>query len=280
MSYTLPWNSTTSDGSALHIKNHNAYGAAQISTFRNYFQSVAFVTSATANLAQTEPSIVQNINASWTNLQSQIDNVLFKSIFGDRLVSMPVCGDTTFFRGSLQETLCLRWYMVAATMPMFRISSDDPRRDPNNLNTIFAQDTASAAISLRNKLLPYYYTILSKDEPVVRPMFYDYYDNETTFSMRNQYMIGENLLVAHPFSAGRNILQVYLPSRIGIWYEFWGGRMYNTTAEAWINFDIVETDFVGFVAQGSILPMKVFILKFYRRRMRTCFDFRIKTIWT
>lgn len=257
MSNTLPWNTTASDGSTLHITLHNSYGTSQKSSLKSYFNNISIVMSASMTFDQTEPPMIQNVNASWTDLQMQLDNVLFKSIFGNHLVSLPVCGDTTFFRPSLQETLCLRWYLIAATMPMFKISSLDPRRDPSNLNSVFAQNTASSAIELRNSLLPYYYTILSKNEPVIRPMFYDYYENETTFSLTNQYMIGENILVAHPFSAGRNRLQVYLPSRVGIWYEIWGGQMYNSSGDSWIDFDIVETDFIAFVAQGNILPMKV-----------------------
>ncbi|XP_018572083.1 lysosomal alpha-glucosidase-like [Anoplophora glabripennis] len=255
MSNTLPWN-TTSNGSTLHINNHNAYGTSQMLSFQNYFKNISIIMSASLTFEQTVPSMIQNVNASWTDLQLQTDNMLFMSIFGNHLVNLPVCGDTTFFRSSLQETLCLRWYLIAATMPMFKISSLEPWRDPSNLNSVFAQNTASSTIELRNRLLPYYYTILNRNEPVIRPMFYDYYENETTFSLNNQYMIGESILVAHPFSTGRNRLQVYLPSRIEIWYELWGGRMYNSTKNAWTDFDIVETDFIAFISQGNILPIK------------------------
>lgn len=259
LSFTLPWNSTTSDETVLHIQTHNDYGASQISSFKNYFSNIGkdvFITSSSKSLDQTEPSVVQNVNASWTGLREQIESMLFNSITGNHLVSLPVCGDTTFFRNSLQETLCLRWYLLAATMPMFKISSFEPYRDPNHLNSTFAGNIALNAISLRKTLLPYYYTILSKNEPIVRPMFYDFYDNETTFSLTHQYMVGDSLLITYPLSSGRNTLQVYLPSSVGIWYEFWGGEMFNTTDEAWIDFHIVETDFVAFVAQGYILPLK------------------------
>ncbi|KAJ8921288.1 hypothetical protein NQ315_013762 [Exocentrus adspersus] len=258
MSSTVPWN-CTGKRSVLHMQEHNVYGANQMLSFEKHFENATneiLIMSASKTSGQVQPSIIQNVNTSWSDLQKQIDNVLFNSISGNHLVSIPVCGDTVHFRKSLQETLCLRWYLVAATMPLFRISAHKPWRDYANLNTQFAQEGALKAINYRKILLSYYYTLLRRNEPVVRPMFYSYYENETTFSMRHQYMIGDSILVAHPFSTGRNKLQIYLPSKVEIWYELWGGKLYNSTDNPWINFDIVETDFIGFVSQGSIIPLK------------------------
>lgn len=39
------------------------------------------------------------------------------------MVGLPVCGDTTTYDKELHETLCLRWYLAAAVMPYFRVSS-------------------------------------------------------------------------------------------------------------------------------------------------------------
>ncbi|KAJ8957974.1 hypothetical protein NQ318_001975 [Aromia moschata] len=259
MSNTLPWNSTLNNGSVLHLQKHNTYGYDQLTSMKTYFNSTnpnIFVTSASDTFGDGRPTIIQNVNASWSNLYSHIDNVLFNSIVGNHLVNTPVCGDTAVYDSVIQETLCIRWYLVAATMPAFRIGSTEPWRDPENLNTAFATQTVQRAIQRRKMFLPYYYTLLSRNEPALRPMFYDYYENTTTFSMKHQYMIGENILIAHPLSSGRTKLQVYLPSRIGVWYELWGGKMYNSTGEAWIDIDVVETDFVAFVSQGSVLPLR------------------------
>ncbi|KAJ8983187.1 hypothetical protein NQ317_005830 [Molorchus minor] len=260
MSYTLPWNATSNNESTIHMEAHNMYGSFQIRSLKKYYNtsnSDIFIMSATKGNEEPQPSLIKNIDTSWTNLETYIDNILFNSIVGNHLVSFPVCGDTNIYNSSLQESLCIRWYLVAATMPMFRIGSYKPWRDPTNLNTVFAQKAAERAIERRKLLLPYYYTLLSKHEPVIRPMFYDYYENITTFSLKHQYMIGENILIAHPFSAGKRKLQVYLPSRVGIWYELWGGELYNSTDNPWINIDIVETDFVAFISQGTVLPLMV-----------------------
>lgn len=212
--------------------------------------------STTKSLDQSDPLLIRNVNASWDELRNKLQNVLFESVTGNHLVTLPVCGDTENF-DPLLETLCLRWYLIAATMPMQRISSASPWRDPTSLNTTFAQKEALKAIDLRKQLLPYYYSILSKNEPVIRPMFYDFYYDEATFSIDTQYMIGDSLLVAHPFTPNRRMLHVYLPSRVGVWYEMWGGHLYNSTADPRTNLTVLETDFVAFLAQGTIIPLKV-----------------------
>ncbi|KAG5893095.1 hypothetical protein JTB14_024296 [Gonioctena quinquepunctata] len=258
MSYTIPWNATTTENIS-HIQVHNSYGPYQMAAFEQYYRtnnSKLLILSATKGIAQTQPNLIENIETSWTNLKNYLDNILFDSISGNHLVSLPVCGDTTKYNASFQETLCIRWYLIASTMPIFRITSPKPWREPGSLNSIYAEQAAEEAIRKRQMLLPYYYTILSRNEPLIRPMFYDYYESTTAFSLRNQYMIGERILVSQPLTPGKQRLQVYLPSRMAIWYELWGGGVYTTNGtHPWVNLDLRESDFVAFIAQGTIVPL-------------------------
>lgn len=263
MSYTLPWNlSVPSSPSIEHINIHNLYGTWQMKALESFYNASdldtkPFIISATNSFEQNEPILIQNVDASWENLKMHIQNILFNSIVGNHLVSVPVCGDTQSYNASIQETLCIRWYLAAATMPMLRVSSANPLREPANLFSKFAQQNANWALEFREMLLPIYQTILSKNQPVVRPMFYDFYDDNTTFSLKQQYMIGENMLIGHPFTIGANQLQIYLPRRTNIWYELWEGRMYNSTINPWVNVDVRENDMIVFIAQGTIVPFKV-----------------------
>lgn len=258
MSFTLPWNSTSSS-STLHMQIHNSYGTAHLNAIKRLFSPKypdIFLISASKNRHQIEPLLIEDIDSSWDELEKQLQNSLFESITGEHIVSTPVCGDTQKYDPS-NDMLCIRWYLIAATMPMFRISSVIPWRDPENLNSTFSKNQALKAINFRNQLLRYYYTLLSQDVPVIRPMFYDFYSENATLKLKSQYMVGENILVAHPFTSGRKLLHIYLPSSIAIWYEIWGGRMYNSSVNPWINMTVVETDFVAFLAQGTILPLMV-----------------------
>ncbi|XP_023013554.2 lysosomal alpha-glucosidase [Leptinotarsa decemlineata] len=255
MSYTIPWNATSGD--VLHIEKHNSYGPSQLKAFENYYNNtnIQFL-SATRTYGQTEPNFIQNIETTWDNLNKYLDNILFDSISGNHFVSLPVCGDTSMFNSTIQETLCIRWYLVAATMPMFRITSLQPWREPASLADKYAEKATKEALRIRKMFLPYYYTILSRNEPLIRPMFYDYYENTTTFSMKNQYMIGENILVSRPMTSDLQRLRIYLPSRVSVWYELFGGSMYTTNqTDSWIAINLRETDFVAFVAQGTVVPL-------------------------
>lgn len=266
MSLTLPWNSTSSS-SILHMEIHNVYGMSHLNAIKSFLSSKypdIFLMSASKSQYQTEPILIQDVDSTWDELTNQLQNSLFESVTGEHMISTPICGDTEKY-DPLNEILCIRWYLIAVTMPMFRISSGFPWRDPEYLNTTYSKNQALKAIDLRNQLLRYYYTLLKQNEPVIRPMFYDFYKEKVTLDLEQQYMIGESILVAHPFTSGRKLLHVYLPSSIGIWYEMWGGRIYNSTVDPWINITIVENDFVAFLPQGSILPQMVsrFIYFYY-----------------
>lgn len=212
--------------------------------------------SATKSYEETEPLLIEEVDASWDQLRDRLQNVLFESITGNHLVALPVCGDTENYN-PLRETLCIRWYIIASTMPMLRISSVSPFRDPVGLNTTFATKEALKVIDFREQLLAYYYTLLSNNEPVIRPMFYDFYAENSTFKLDYQYMIGDKILMAHPFTSGRTLLHIYLPRSVGVWYEIWGGKLFNSSVTPWMNITIVENDFVAFLAQGSLIPLKV-----------------------
>lgn len=200
-----------------------------------------------------EAAVVQNVNISWTNLKNALTTTLYQSMFGNSLISIPVCGSTSYYNLT-QEELCMRWYLLAVTFPLFRVSSEQPRRDPFNLKYGFFREAIYNAIRNRYMLLPYYYSVLSRGEPLVRPMFYDFHFDNKTLELDEQYMLGDALLVAQPLLPYTSNLRVYLPPDIGIWYEFWNGMKYNGTG--WINLFVVNTDWVMFFAEGNIIPLR------------------------
>jgi alpha-D-xyloside xylohydrolase len=83
--------------------------------------------------------------------------------------------------------------------------------------------------------------------PVMRPMFYDYPEDENCYALGDQYMFGEDILFAPIVTQGQIDRKVYLPS--GIWIdvndkkEFTGGGY----VEAHADLD----QFIAFVKKGS-----------------------------
>lgn len=252
MSYTIPWNLESQ--SIKHILNHNLYGKNQRTALEISLPNTQIVTSSNELYLKT-PLQLQNIETSWENLNKLLKLLLEDSVLGAGLVFSPICGSTANFNDTVYEKLCIRWYLVAATMPMFRISSDKPRRDPESLKSQYAKFAVVDAIKKRDKLLLYFNNILIEEEPIIRPMFYNFHDDINTIPLYEQYMIGEALLVAHPMKQNLQNIKVYLPQSKKIWYEFWGGLKINTTG--WNTINIIDKDWVMFIAEGYIVPLKL-----------------------
>lgn len=106
-------------------------------------------------------------------------------------------------------------------------------------------------ISLRERLRPYvmHYMNEAKEmgSPVMRPMFYDYSDDEITYTLDDQYMFGEDILFAPIVAEKQTEREVYLPA--GRWVRttdktaFDGGQ--TITCQAKLN------EFIAFVREGA-----------------------------
>lgn len=252
MNKTLPWDSLSSTG-AKHIEIHNSYGH----NFAASVPQVPFLLTASHTSQNQFAAHSQNVNVSWANFKGMLQKSLSHSLLNGPLFSMPVCGSTKFFSQEQNQAVCSRWYLTAATMPLFRVSSELPRRDPYNFKekeNMYMYNLAVQAIQTRYKMLPYYYTVLAEHPMLIRPMFYQYYLDNNTFLLDEQYMIGDSLLVAQPSLFPIPNIKVYLPDIPEGWYEFWGGmKMTNT---GWITVPIVEADLVVFIAGGKIVPIQ------------------------
>lgn len=113
------------------------------------------------------------------------------------------------------------------------------------------------AIRRRYEIAPYIYTMARKAHDtgvsLIRPMYYDHPDTEQAYALKNQYMFGENMLVApvtKPGKDGYATMQIWLPD--GTWYE-------NATGTLLEGGGMIERDFALnevplYVKAGSILP--------------------------
>lgn len=127
-----------------------------------------FVLSASSSLRGSPTPLNQVLNTTWLNLERMLTNSLFHSIFVNPLGSVtPVCGTPSYkFSVAIEENLCLRWYLVAATLPLFYINSDgDYHRDPVTFLSKNVQEKAIVAIRKRYALLPYFNTVLKSGIP-------------------------------------------------------------------------------------------------------------------
>jgi alpha-glucosidase len=81
-------------------------------------------------------------------------------------------------------------------------------------------------IQLRQRLLPYLYTLFEEchrtGAPILRPLLFEYPEDETTYTMDDEFLLGNGLLVAPITRPGIEHRHVYLPR--GTWCPFWTGE--------------------------------------------------------
>lgn len=106
-------------------------------------------------------------------------------------------------------------------------------------------------IELRERLRPYlhrYMDTASKiGAPVIRPMFYEFPEDESCYSLGDQYMFGEEILFAPIVSEGQTSRQVYLPN--GIWIDVNEKKEY--TGGCYVEMKAELEQFIAFVKKGS-----------------------------
>jgi alpha-glucosidase len=87
-------------------------------------------------------------------------------------------------------------------------------------------------IKLRQRLLPYLYTLFEEchrtGAPILRPLLFEYPDDETTYTMDDEFLVGNALLVAPISRPGTEHRHVYLPQ--GTWFHFWSGERFEGPA--------------------------------------------------
>lgn len=106
-------------------------------------------------------------------------------------------------------------------------------------------------VELRNRLKPYickYMDITTETgAPIMRPMFFDYYDDEICYTLEDQYMFGEDILFAPITGQGQTKRKVYLPK--GQWIDT--RTKEEISGEKWIEYQAAIDEFIAFVKKGS-----------------------------
>jgi len=115
-------------------------------------------------------------------------------------------------------------------------------------------DHIRLAITLRMRLLPYWYTTFAqyRDEgsPVIRPMPLVHGFQAGPVEVKDQYMVGDALLVA-PIAPGAKTRTVVLPA--GKWFDFYTGRLAGESQTITVSPPLSQIPV--FVRDGALVPM-------------------------
>src|SRR5712691_7820091 len=173
------------------------------------------------------------------------------------LSGVPFIGtDVGGFIGRSDGELLTRWYQIGFLTPMCRnhMQIDSYDHEPWRFGKYY-EDIIRKYLKLRYRLLPFLYTTLEEAHrtgvPMFRPLVLNYQDDANTYNLDDEFMIGNDLLVAPVLRPDVVERLVYLPK--GIWYDYWTNKKYEggTMIRAAAPLELVPL----FVRGGAIIPL-------------------------
>lgn len=159
---------------------------------------------------------------TWEGLQANFANAARSSFMG-----FPVWGtDVGGYQGDgyIPEDLYLRWMQAGSMTGLFEIKLDGAGgqgrdRMPWQYDSTF-QDRFRAILDDRMQLIPYLYSLAQTSAvngPIMQPPAYRHLDDENTFSVWDNFYVGEAIFVAPVLEPGTK-KEFYLPK--GQWRDF------------------------------------------------------------
>lgn len=146
-----------------------------------------------------------------------------------------------------------RW-MAFGVLTSHTRAHGEPPREPWEYDEALTDDFRRA-LNLRYSLMPYIYAQAKdsseKGYPMLRTLFFEFPNDETSWLIDDEYMFGSNLLVAPLFEDAKNSRKVYLPP--GAWIDYQTGKVYQ--GEKWHEIEAGEIPVILLVKNHSVLPM-------------------------
>lgn len=209
-----------------HKEVHNVYGhmmdKATYEGLKRTGKRPFVVTRACYSGTQKYSTVWTGDNQStWEHLRMSLPMLMNLGISG-----MAFCGtDVGGFGYDTTKELLSRWVQLGAFTPLFR-----------NHTTIYSRDQEPWAfdnlteeinrkyIKLRYKLMPYLYDLFYECEknglPIMRALPIEYQNDFNTYEINDQFMFGNNIMVAPVLEQGKKARMVYLPKGDN-WIDYW-----------------------------------------------------------
>ena len=216
----------------MHKEIHNVYGhmmaKATYEGIKKHTNKRPFiVTRACYSGSQKYSTIWTGDNQStWEHLRMSLPMLMNLGLSG-----MAFCGtDVGGFGHDCTGELLSRWVQVGAFTPLFRNHSTMGSREQEPW--AFDKETEDINrkyIKLRYKLIPYLYDLMHKGEltgePIIRPLLFNYQKDKNTYEINDEFMFGDNILVAPVVEQGVRHRLVYLPEGDN-WIDYWTKKEY------------------------------------------------------
>jgi alpha-glucosidase len=191
-------------------------------------------------------------NSTWEALALNVPMFTSLGLSGEPFVGSDVGG----FIGRGNGELLVRSYQVSFLAPFCRNHKviDGYDQEPWRFGKYY-EDIIRKYLKLRYALMPYLYTVLEEAHrtgvPPFRPLLLNYQDDPSTYNLDDQFMVGNDLLVAPIMKPDVTRRLVYLPA--GSWYDYWTNKKYSggTMISVEAPLDVVPM----FVRAGAMIPV-------------------------
>jgi len=166
--------------------------------------------------------------------------------------------------GERDDELYLRWVQFGVFSPIMRLHSTSNEfmgKEPWKYRAD-VEHFATKALKFRHRLIPYLYSMnrltAEKGTALVRPMYYDYPEDERAYNVPNEYLFGTELIVCPitekaNWKTGLAGTKAFLPE--GRYTDIFTGRIYNGDIETVLYRD--EASIPVLAKEGAIIPLDV-----------------------
>ncbi len=241
----------------LHDETHNLYGDYMVRAVSQAFtqQNRRPLVITRAAFATSSPFTTTwngDNQSLWHHLEASLPQVMTMN-----LCNFPVNGvDIGGFGGDTAKELLIRWIQANIFSPFLRNHTSLHTRSQEPY--AFDQETTrlyKEALRVRYDFLPYLYDLLENahrtGEPVQRPLFFEYPDDEQAKERNDQMMLGSSVMLCPILHQGQRSRVVYFPQ--GRWVNYFTGERYEGGKEYLISMPL---DAMGlFLKEGAIIPM-------------------------
>ncbi|ASK62661.1 alpha-glucosidase [Virgibacillus phasianinus] len=205
----------------------------------------------------------------WEHLQMSLPMCMNLGLSG-----VPFTGpDVGGFAHDTNADLLVRWMQVGAFTPYFRNHSaigthyQEPWQFGQKYEAIMKK-----YIQMRYQWMPQLYTLFYQASmtgaPIMRPLLMEFPDDEKTYNLNDQFMIGDNVIIAPILAPSVTDRAVYLPA--GEWVDFSDGTVYDGKRTHLIHAELKELPI--FVKKGTALMQTKWISNTDKAPENVCMD--------
>lgn len=194
-----------------------------------------------------------DVSRSWGGFQPQVKLMLSSGLSGLGYMSSDIGGFAVDPENPTDEELYVRWLQMGAFTPSLRTHA---QLLPEPYNYPDVEEISKRYINMRYEWLPYNYTLAYENSafgyPLARPLNFRGKLGEEYANLPDEYMWGDEVLVAPVMEKGATSRKVLLPP--GVWYDFHNPEVkYEGGREVEVEAPLEKLPL--FVKAGSFIPL-------------------------